>query len=206
MRLLRIIVVRTIIVVALVAIELEVIARRPGLWVTAAFTVSTVLLACCMLLSRLPAERHGQVDAPNTPAMRPHRVRITVRGMLIAVALLAIGLSPAHYWLYTPYYKEQANFHGMMARFCEDEAESMSRKAEACSARAHRGSQWDVPGKAAEDLKCCPYPSDVPRFGSWSEQAAVWERAAQRSMRAAERHSRISDYYSFWNLFPSRDL
>jgi hypothetical protein len=48
---------------------------------------------------------------------------------------------------------------------------------------AKAGAPWDDPGEEAEILKCCPYSSDAPRYGSWSEQAAVWERAASRSTR-----------------------
>jgi hypothetical protein len=138
--------------------------------------------------------------------VRLPKVRFTVRMKMIAVAFLAIGLWPVHHWLHQPYYEERANFHGMMAQFCECEAALYRHRATACSARASSGAPWDDPSEEAEDLKCCPYPSDGPRYGSWSEQAAVWERAARRSARVARRHSLMCDYCSGWSPIAPWDL
>jgi hypothetical protein len=67
-------------------------------------------------------------------------------------------------------------------------------------AGARGGAPWDETGDEVENLKCCPYPSKCPQHGSWSEQAAVWERAAWKSQSAAEWHSRMRDYYSGWTI------
>ena len=48
-------------------------------------------------------------------------------------------------------------------------------------------------------------PGDGPRYGSWAEQAAVWDRAAQKALLAANRHMRMYNYYNGWGLFPQRD-
>jgi len=76
-------------------------------------------------------------------------------------------------------------------------------RSKACLARAMSGAPWDDPSEEAETLKCCPYPTDTPRYDSWAEQSAVWERAAQRGVRTAERYTQISNYYSGWGLIPS---
>jgi hypothetical protein len=201
MQLLRIIVLWAMMAVAVAAIEIEVIARRPGLWVTAIVTVTAILLASLILWRShwLLAHRHRKVETPTTPDWRHDRLRIAVRGILIA-GFVSIELRPVHHWLHRPYYERQARNHGTTAGFCEYESEWMSRRADACSARARFGTPWNEPGEKAEALKSCPYPSDVPRHGSWSEQAAVWARAARKSKKAAERHSRMSDYYRAWNL------
>ncbi len=79
----------------------------------------------------------------------------------------------------------------------------MRHRADACAGRARRGAPWDDPSEQAAVLKCCPYPSDAPRYGSWVEQAAIWDRAAERARRAAEWHSRMSDYYDGRGPLPS---
>jgi hypothetical protein len=124
--------------------------------------------------------------------------------MMIAVALVAIVLWPVHHWLERPYYEEKAKFHGLMAELCASEGTLMTRRAESCSVRGNSGAAWEDPSEEADDLKCCPYPSDCPQHGSWSEQAAVWERAARRSLRAAEWHSRMRDYCSGWSPIAPR--
>jgi len=120
-----------------------------------------------------------------------------------AVAVLAICLWPVHYWLRLPYDRKLAQYNGMMADFCEAEAGMMMGRSKACLARAKSGAPWDDPSDEAETLKCCPYPNDNPRYGSWLEQSAVWERAAQRGMRTAVRYARTRDYYGGWSLIPS---
>ncbi len=190
------------IVLAAVKVELAVIAHRPGFWVTAVITV-TAVLAACILLSRtdlLLPQRPPRADDRNIPAVRSRRMRITAWGMMVAVTFLIFVLRPVHDWYYGPYYEGQAAYHGMMAVFCEYEAGMMTRKAEACRARSRRDTPWDEPGERSEDLRCWPYPGDVPKYGSWSEQAEVWDRAARRSLWAADRHSRISDDYDVWKL------
>ena len=116
--------------------------------------------------------------------------------MMIAVALVAIVLWPVHHWRQRPYYEEMTRIHELMAYLCKNEATLFMHRAESCSARARSGASWDETGEEAENLKCCPYPNDCPQQGSWSEQAAVWERAAWKSQSAAEWHSRMRDYYS----------
>ena len=133
------------------------------------------------------------------PVLRLPRVRFSVRQMMIAVALLAFALWPIHHWLRRPYYEQRTKIHGLMADLCENDAKLMTGRAEACMARANRGAAWDDPCAEADILKCCPYPGDGPREGSWSEQSAVWARAARKSMRAAHWHSRMRDYYDGWS-------
>jgi len=123
---------------------------------------------------------------------------------MIAVAVLAIVLWPARYWLRRPYYEERTKIHGLVAGLCENDAKLMMGRAHACRARADIGVPWEDAGEEDEVLKCCPYPSDGPRYGSWSEQAAVWERGARKSMRAADWHSRMCDYYEGWSPIAPR--
>jgi hypothetical protein len=120
--------------------------------------------------------------------------------MMIAVALAAIVLWPVHHWRQRPYYEEMTKVHGLMASLCANEAALMKHRAESCSARARSGAPWDETGEEVDNLKCCPYPSDSPQHGSWSEQAAVWERAGRKSQNAAEWHSRMCDYYNGWTI------
>jgi hypothetical protein len=108
---------------------------------------------------------------------------------MLTIAALAFMLWPVHYFLQLPYYEAQAEYHGLMAGFCEDEAELFTRRAELCRARARMGAPWNDPSEEAETLKCCPYLSDAPRYSSWLEQAVVWERAAAKAKRAAQWHA-----------------
>jgi hypothetical protein len=85
-------------------------------------------------------------------------------------------------------------FHRIMADLCEDESRLMKSRTETCREWAARGVEWEVEGGVAEILRLCPYPDDPPAAHSWSEQAAVWERAAERSPRAAERHRLRADW------------
>ena len=192
---------RTMIVIAVAVTELAVIVYRPASWELAAFALTTVLFAFQHLSGqpRRTAERNEDASPTRAPAARFPRVRISVRGTMIAVACMAIVLSPVHHWLQMPFYEERANYHGLMANLCEYETALMRKRADACSVLAKSGAPWDDPGEEAEVLKCCPYSSDAPRYGSWSEQAAVWERAASRSTRCAQRHSRMCDYCRGWS-------
>jgi hypothetical protein len=126
------------------------------------------------------------------------RIRLSIRQVTLLVAAFALLLLPVHYWVRGPYYTEKASFHGMMTAFCEYEADLMRGHARACLQRAETGARWDDPSEEAENLKCCPYPNDLPAYGSWAEQAAIWERAAAKAIRAARWHSRMSDIYSGW--------
>ena len=92
---------------------------------------------------------------------------------MIAVACVAIVLWPVHYWLQMPVYEERFSFHAFMAQLCEYEAELMKSRAKAWQDGACSGAPWDDASEEAEVLKCCPYSSDGPRYGAWSEQAAV---------------------------------
>jgi hypothetical protein len=130
--------------------------------------------------------------------------RITTRRMMFAVAISALVLWPVHCVRRLPDDARQVNLHGAIAAFCKNEEELMKHRANACADRARSGAPWDDPGEVAEDLKCCPYINDVPRYGSWAEQAAIWERAATRAKEAAEWHSRMADYYGGWSPIPPR--
>ena len=79
--------------------------------------------------------------------MRFPRPRITVRGMMLAVALVAIALWPVHCSRQQPYYEERAGFHGLMARLCGDEAVLWRSRADACTDRAIRGARGTIPAK-----------------------------------------------------------
>jgi hypothetical protein len=125
--------------------------------------------------------------------------------MMLLTAVLAVELLPAHFWFRGPYYRERAHFHAIMAGFCECEAALFLSNADECSRRAELGLGWNDPSEESENLRCCPYPNDVPRYGSWLEQAEVWARASARAARAATWHERMSDMYSSWYPFPYRD-
>jgi hypothetical protein len=204
MRLLKTNALRTAIIAAVAGIEFAVVTHRPEFWIILAFALAAVALACDLwskhhwMIAGLP----GKADSPTVPARRLPRVRFWLRHLMIAVVLVAVVLWPFHLWLYRPYYKEMARFHGLMAYLCEAEAKLMTRRAEQCLARSSSGAPWDDASDEAEVLKICPYPSDGPRYGSWLEQSAVWQRAARKSARVARRHSRIGDYY---NLFAPQD-
>ena len=116
---------------------------------------------------------------------------------MIAVGSVAIALAPVHCCLQMRYYTEMVLMHGLMADMCRSEAELMRQRADACAMRAKNGVAWDDSSEEAETLKCCPYPNDTPRYGSWSEQAAVWERASRKAARAADRHSGMAAYWSW---------
>jgi hypothetical protein len=121
--------------------------------------------------------------------------RITTRRMMIAVAISALILWPVHCLRRIPYHERQSSHHETLAGFCEGEEKLMRHRADVCADRARRGAPWDDSSEAADDLKCCPYINDLPRYGSWAEQAAVWDRAAERAKTAAEWHSSMSAYY-----------
>ncbi len=136
--------------------------------------------------------------------MRRPRLRFTVRRLMIAVAISALILwlfQPAHR---SPYYEPRSELHETLAGFCKGEEELMKHRANVCTDLARRGAPWDDPSEAADDLKCCPYINDVPPNGSWAEQAAVWERAAERARAAAEWHSNMSAYYGGLVPIPPR--
>jgi hypothetical protein len=199
MHLLRLSALKLLIIVAIALSALAVIVGEPVFW---EITVSG--LAAVFLVSRegprgWRTERSGTVDAANARALRLPGVRITVRGMMTAVALVAIVLWPVHRWRQKPYYEERGKYHELLAELCSNEARLMMRNADLCSARANRGIPWDDVGQETEDLQCCPYPSDRPQNGSWTEQAAVWERAARKSQSAAERRSSMRDYCTGWS-------
>ncbi len=100
---------------------------------------------------------------------------------MIAVACIALLLALVRYSVRVPDSEEIPNIHSLMAELCKYEATLMSRRADDCLARAKHNAPWDDPSEEAETLKCCPYPSDTPPYGSWSDQAAVWKaRLAKR--------------------------
>ena len=207
MRLLAIKVSKAMVVFAIAFTEVAVIVLQPESWEIAALALTAMLLACWSLSE--PGRTTKRMTSPRWAGrwkLRFHRVRFTVRGTMAAVACVAVLLWPAHHWLQKPYYDEMASFHGMMAGLCESEAVLMKHRAKACSVRAQTGASWDDPSEEAETLKCCPYPEDVPRYGSWSEQAAIWERAARGGKRAAKRHARLCDYWHGWSPVAPRGL
>ncbi len=206
MRLFRMRVLKTFVIAAVVAIEFAVVNALPVFWMILAFALAAVALACHLWTpehKRLSARSRAAVEIDRAPAGRLLRVRFTVRRVMIGVALVAIILWPFHLWLYKPYYDSRARFHGFMAALCEAEAQLMMQRADQCLARGGRA--WDDPSEEADVLKICPYPSDGPRYGSWLEQGAVWQRAAAKSRKAARWHSLRSDDYASWNLFEPRD-
>jgi hypothetical protein len=204
MRLLKTNALRTAIVAAVAGIEFAVVTHRPEFWIILAFALAALALACDLWSKQQPmtVRPPGKPDSPTVTAMGLPRVRFSLRRMMIAVVLVAVVLWPVHLWLYWPYYEAKAKFHGLMAQLCEAEAKLMTERAEQCLARSTSGAPWDDASDEAEVLKICPYPSDGPRYGSWLEQSAVWQRAARKSARVAQRHSRIGDYYSGWDVFP----
>jgi hypothetical protein len=165
-------------------------------WEIAVLALIAVLAVCWMRSGgqRRSTEPRATSQAGSIALLRLLRVRISVRAMMIMVACVAILLWPVHCCLQMPYYDERAMFHGLMADLCRYEAELMTRRADSCSARARNGTAWDDPSEEAEVLKCCPYLTDRPRYGSWSEQAAVWARAARKAARAADRHAGLAEY------------
>jgi hypothetical protein len=142
-------------------------------WEIAVLALIAVLAVCWMRSGgqRRSTEPRATSQAGSVALLRLLRVRISVRAMMIMVACVAILLWPVHCCLQMPYYDERALFHGLMADLCRYEAELMTRRADACSARARNGIAWDDPSEEAEVLKCSPYLTDRPRYGSWSEQA-----------------------------------
>jgi hypothetical protein len=136
--------------------------------------------------------------------MRRPRPRFTVRRLMVAVAISALILRLFQAAHQSPYYEPRSDLHDTLAGFCKGEEELMRHRADVCADRARRGAPWDDPSEAADDLKCCPYINDVPQHGSWAEQAAIWERAAERAKTAAEWHSRMSDYHGGRIPFPPR--
>lgn len=103
--------------------------------------------------------------------------RMTTRRLMIVVALSAL-------------------LHETLADLCRYEETIMRRRAESCAARWRRGAARDEPGEEAETLRYGPYAGDMPKSGSWAEQAAIWDRAADRARAAAAWHDRMSDYYN----------
>jgi hypothetical protein len=200
MNLLRATLLRKLIVATIASTEVVVLVARPASWEIAAFTLAALLIVCRIGPRRQTNACSGKCDVAKASGLRLLRVRVSVRGMMIAVALVAIVLWPVHHWSQKPYYEEMARGHGLMAYFCANEAALMKQRAEACSARARTGAPWDETGEEAENLKCCPYPNDCPQNGSWSEQAGVWERAAEKARNASEWHSRMSNYCGGWSI------
>jgi hypothetical protein len=132
--------------------------------------------------------------------MRLPRWNITVARFVIPVVLAALVLSLIHYFARLPQYEELGRYNAMMTVFCESEAAIMTERHKACLARAANGDLWDDSSETAETLKCSPYPGDTPRYGSWLEQAAVWERAARIATRSAKRYARLRDWCTAWGL------
>ncbi len=111
--------------------------------------------------------------------------RFTTRRWALALVLLALILRYVHERQLAPYRLQRDDYHGLMSDLCNAEAALMEHRATLCHERNTTDTPWDDPSGASEDLKCCPYPNDLPMYGSWLEQEAVWTRAAARSRRAA---------------------
>jgi hypothetical protein len=189
---------RRLIVAAIVAVEFAIVTHRPEFWLILCFALGAFALARELWCED---QWFARVDFPEFAPLRSQRFQ-SLRHMLIAAGFAAIVMWPVHLCLFAPYYVEKARFHALMSSLCAAEATIMEGRAYKCSARAAEGVAWDEPGEDAEDLKICPYPSDVPRYGSWYEQQAVWLRAAKKSRKAARRHALIFDYCAPSNLPP----
>jgi hypothetical protein len=119
---------------------------------------------------------------------------IELRGLLAGITFIAFLLWPLHLWLMQSTYIAVANYESLVANLCLNESRSMAERAEECRRRAAGGAEWDLDDEVSEFLKICPYPSDGPGH-SWGEQAEIWDRAAERSHRAAQRHLANSEWY-----------
>ena len=120
------------------------------------------------------------------------------RRYLIEGTILAVVVVGCVYAVRKPYVdpqvEAQAQFHRLMADLCFAESDFMDRRAADCRLWDQRGVSWDDESEEAENLKVCPYPWDTPRTESWADQAAVWERAATKGRKTAERHARASGW------------
>ncbi len=132
--------------------------------------------------------------------------RMTTRRLMIVVALSALTFWQLSGLRRAPHYQRLASLHATLAELCQHEETLMRRRAEACAARWRCGAAWDETGEEAEMLRCGPYANDVPRYGSWDQQAAIWDRAADRARMAAGWHERMSRYYDHVGpaLMPAR--
>lgn len=128
---------------------------------------------------------------------RLFRFWFTVRGMLIGVAFVAFALWPVHSMRMRPTYAAIANYEDFIGDLCLAESEFMADRAERCRRRASEGAAWDLDDEVSEALKVCPYTNDGPGH-SWREQAEIWERAAERSRLASQRHLERSTRYKPW--------
>ena len=73
----------------------------------------------------------------------------------------------------------------MMEVFCYTERYLFEQRAATCRVWAFRGVPWGEEGEEAETLRACPF-SETPRYPTWAEQAAVWDRAAAKARKAGE--------------------
>ena len=158
MHLLRAGVLRMLIVVAIASTELVVLVVRPASWEIAAFTLAALLIALQTGRRSRTNARYGSCDDANAPALRLPRVRITVRRMMIAVALAAIVLWPVHNWRQRPYYEEMTKVHGLMSYLRANEAALLAKcwRQVVLGSRLGVGATWDEIGGEVDNLTSQP--------------------------------------------------
>ncbi|HWE38562.1 MAG TPA: hypothetical protein VG406_18470 [Isosphaeraceae bacterium] len=80
----------------------------------------------------------------------------------------------------------------LLADLAALEAETYEGRAALCSKWAARRVPWDEAGEEATMLRTGPYPWDTPREPTWSAQAEVWSRAAEKSRATSDDFRRRS--------------
>ena len=140
----------------------------------AVLIVAILLLGSLGILALGLTLRSSEFVETSAPKCRP-RMSLSIRHMMYIVGGFALVFWPARCVCQGPPDPDVPDYHGMMAFFCEEEAKLFQSRAEACLARAKKGTPWDDSGEVPEVLKLCPYPSDQRRHDSWLEQAAIWE-------------------------------
>jgi hypothetical protein len=147
-----------------------------------------LLVGLWFTLRRLGALSRDQSDAALLARARTFR---SVKGVMLGVAIIGLAFSPVCCALRGLADRNPPDFPGVMANLCTKEAEQFESRAAACRARAKNGDPWEESGEEVENLKLCPLPSDKRRRDSWLEQAAIWERAAARARKAAQRYQEL---------------
>ena len=145
------------------------------------------------------------VTTRTAAARRLPRARITVRGMMIAVAFTAIALWPVHNWRHRPYYEEMTKVHGLMAYLCTNEATLMKHRAESRGFYPRPGSgalHGTKLVKRSTTSSAAPIRVTAPNTarGPGRASGGLGARRDGKSQNAAEWHSRMCDYYNGWTI------